>query len=454
MSVLMPKIFISYKRQDKNKVFPIVEEIKKKTGLDCWIDLEGIESGDQFQNVIIDAIDNAEIVVFMLSKNFIAPYKDEKTGKVNLKKQTFPEKEVMYALRHDKRLVPISIDGTTIFDCKWLEFNCSCLDCIDWYDRDQRVKLFHDLTLEKSESLSQDVDNKNDIFHGDKFSNKWDIIQKFLKIGCRVYSCLNNHLLLITSSLLVVSLYFFVFHIHKINNAKVFNVNGVEFKLIKVPSGSFMLGAKDDLYMDETPQTELVMKSFYIGETEVTRALWFAIMADGKTNSGNNQEQLYPMCNISYSEICLFINRLNKKLYSHIGNLRFRLPTEIEWEYAAKGGIKDDNNIYSGSNSVNEVGWYEGNSSNCIHEVSSKKPNKLGLYDMSGNVWECCSNAYFDYSDINSLFLVEEVDSIRACVRRGGSWKDADNCLRTTFRSRQLLIERKNNVGFRLVLSE
>ena len=115
----MPKIFISYKRQDKNKVFPIVEEIKKKTGLDCWIDLEGIESGDQFQNVIIDAIDNAEIVVFMLSKNFIAPYKDEKTGRVNLKKQTFPEKEVMYALRYDKRLVPISIDGTTIFDCKY-----------------------------------------------------------------------------------------------------------------------------------------------------------------------------------------------------------------------------------------------------------------------------------------------------------------------------------------------
>lgn len=137
----MIKIFISYKRQDKDIVFPVVDEIRQKTGIDCWIDLEGIESGDQFQNVIIDAIDNADIVVFMLSKNFIAPYRDEKTGKIDPKKQTFPEKEVMYALRHGKRLLPISIDGTSVFDCKWLEFNCSGLDCINWNDVVQHDKL-------------------------------------------------------------------------------------------------------------------------------------------------------------------------------------------------------------------------------------------------------------------------------------------------------------------------
>lgn len=141
----MSRIFISYKRQDKDVVFPIVEEIKQKTGVDCWIDLEGIESGDQFQNVIIDAIDNADIVVFMLSKNFIAPYKDEITGEIDLKKQTFPEKEVMYALRHDKRLVPISIDGTTIYDCKWLEFNCSGLDCVKWFQKEENEKFLLNL---------------------------------------------------------------------------------------------------------------------------------------------------------------------------------------------------------------------------------------------------------------------------------------------------------------------
>lgn len=141
----MARIFVSYKRQDKDIVYPIVEEIKQNTGIDCWIDLEGIESGDQFQNVIIDAIDNADIVVFMLSKNFIAPYRDEITGEIELKKQTFPEKEVMYALRHNKRLIPISIDGTTVYDCKWLEFNCSGLDCINWGVEEQQIKLLNNL---------------------------------------------------------------------------------------------------------------------------------------------------------------------------------------------------------------------------------------------------------------------------------------------------------------------
>lgn len=142
----MHRIFISYKRVDKEIVYPIVEEIKHKTGVNCWIDLEGIESGDQFQNVIIDAIDNSDIVIFMLSKNFIAPYRNEITGEIDLKKQTFPEKEVMYALRHKKRLIPISIDGTTVYDCKWLEFNCSGLDCINWVVKEQQSKLLNNLS--------------------------------------------------------------------------------------------------------------------------------------------------------------------------------------------------------------------------------------------------------------------------------------------------------------------
>ena len=160
----MAKIFISYKRQDKDIVFPIVEEIKQKTGVDCWIDLEGIESGDQFQNVIIDAIDNADIVIFMLSKNFIAPYKDEKTGKIDLKKQTFPEKEVMYALNEGKRIIPLSIDGTTINDCKWLKFNCSGINYIEWSNKEQRIKLFQNLSdwckiSEKQNCLTNDANN-------------------------------------------------------------------------------------------------------------------------------------------------------------------------------------------------------------------------------------------------------------------------------------------------------
>lgn len=167
---LTNKIFISYKRVDKDIVFPIVDDIYRRTGIKCWIDLEGIESGDQFQKVIINAIDNAEIVVFMLSKNFIAPYTDPKTGKVNYKKQTFPEKEVMYAIRHDKWLVPVSIDGTMPPDCKWLDFNCSGLDSIDYNNEDQRNKFFRDVSSwlgvkkqkeESSVSKLEDVHTSN-----------------------------------------------------------------------------------------------------------------------------------------------------------------------------------------------------------------------------------------------------------------------------------------------------
>ena len=169
----MARIFVSYKRQDKDIVYPIVEEIKQNTGIDCWIDMEGIESGDQFQNVIIDAIDNADIVVFMLSKNFIAPYRDEITGEIDLKKQTFPEKEVMYALRHNKRLIPISIDGTTVYDCKWLEFNCSGLDYVAWNNTIQRNKLISNILLwcdvkpSVQENIIDEIPSKkiNDRFH-------------------------------------------------------------------------------------------------------------------------------------------------------------------------------------------------------------------------------------------------------------------------------------------------
>ena len=129
----------------------------------------------------------------------------------------------------------------------------------------------------------------------------------------QLYSRINSHRFLVTIPMFVVLFLCVAYYLYKENNTKVFSVNGVEFKLIKVPSGSFMLGAKDELYIDETPQIDVSVKSFYIGETEVTKALWYAIMTDENTVKSNNKELLYPIYNISYKDRISGWHTLNVK---------------------------------------------------------------------------------------------------------------------------------------------
>lgn len=159
------KIFISYKRIDKKKVLPIVEEIKKKTGVNCWIDLEGIESGDQFERVIIRAIKECEILVFMMTRNSIAPYIDPKTGQPDYDKPSWTEKEVKYALEQKKRVIPISIDGTMVSDCDWLAFNFLGTDCIVYNNKEQKEKLFRNITkwLKKNEGAKVKSSPKDEV---------------------------------------------------------------------------------------------------------------------------------------------------------------------------------------------------------------------------------------------------------------------------------------------------
>ena len=149
------KIFISYKRIDKEKVLPIVEEINQRTGASCWIDLEGIESGDQFERVIIRAIKECEILVFMMTSNSIAPLMDPKTGQPDYSTPSWTEREVKFALDRKKRVIPLSIDGTMVSDCDWLAFNCSGIDSIDYSNKDQREKFFRNLSkwLKKKEAV-------------------------------------------------------------------------------------------------------------------------------------------------------------------------------------------------------------------------------------------------------------------------------------------------------------
>jgi formylglycine-generating enzyme required for sulfatase activity len=220
-------------------------------------------------------------------------------------------------------------------------------------------------------------------------------------------------------------------------NKNSFTVNGVSFDMVNVEGGTFKMGSDDsEAYDDEKPVHSETVSTFRIGKTEVTQALWKAVM--GSNPSYFKGDNLPVEC-VSWHDCQTFIDKLNS-----ITGENFRLPTESEWEYAARGGNKSRGYKYSGSNSLGEVAWYAGNSGNKTHSVATKSPNELGIYDMTGNVWEWTSDIWCD--DYNS----SRVGSNR--VNRGGSWDfDARYC-RVSFRNSNDPSNAHNDLGLRLAL--
>ena len=171
---------------------------------------------------------------------------------------------------------------------------------------------------------------------------------------------------------------------------KVYTANGVSFKMIAVKGGTFRMGSNDG-QAAEKPVHQVTLSDYYIGETEVTQELWSAVMGSNPSNFPGNMQR--PVEWVSWNDCQTFISKLNE-LTGEI----FRLPTEAQWEYAARGGNKSKGYTYSGSNVLDDVAWYDDNSDGMTHPVKTKAPNELGIYDMSGNVWEWCSDWYGDYS--------------------------------------------------------
>lgn len=165
-----------------------------------------------------------------------------------------------------------------------------------------------------------------------------------------------------------------------------FEVNGVKFRMIAVEGGSFMMGATpgqgEDARENEKPAHKVTVDDFLIGETEVTQELWFAVMGNNPSHLKNDQGN-FPVENVSWNDVQTFIKKLNE-----ITGQQFRLPFEAEWEYAARGGKKSTDKKYAGSDDIDEVAWYKDNAEGKTHAVASKKANELGIYDMSGNVFE------------------------------------------------------------------
>lgn len=251
-----------------------------------------------------------------------------------------------------------------------------------------------------------------------------------------------------------------------------YTVNGVSFRMVQVNGGTFMMGNPD--YQEsgipnQGPVHQVTLSTFAIGQTEVTQELWVAVMGgnpswcNGINNAsyhsnvtidfGDNLQR--PVENVSWNNCQTFISKLNQ-----MTGKNFRLPTEAEWEYAARGGNKSQGYMYAGSNTLVDVAWYSYNAYNVdinspdygTHTVATKQPNELGLYDMNGNVWEMCQDWYSGtyYSESPSTNPQGPSTGTTHVDRGGGWWAYGLPVWQRGIG--QAPSQRSNDLGFRLVM--
>ena len=213
--------------------------------------------------------------------------------------------------------------------------------------------------------------------------------------------------------------------------------------MVYVSGGTFIMGGDES--SDQTPTHSVTLSSYYICKYEVTQALWRAVMGSNPSKfKGDN----LPVEQVSWNDCQTFINRLN----SYTGR-NFRLPTEAEWEFAARGGNYSRHYKYSGSNYIGDVAWYTDNSGNRTHPVGTKQANELGLYDMSGNVWEWCSDLYGSYSSYSQSNPTGATSGFGR-VERGGNWCGLARYCCSSHRSYYAPGNSFDDLGLRLVLSQ
>ena len=242
-----------------------------------------------------------------------------------------------------------------------------------------------------------------------------------------------------------------------ISNVKTFIASGVSFQMVEVRGGCFRMGGTSEQGHEaednEIPTHNVTLNSYYIGRTEVTQELWQAVMGSNPSNFKGSSK---PVECVSWNDCKSFISKLNS-----ITGKKFRMPTEAEWEFAARGGTKSKGYKYSGSNTLDNVAWYtdlyrhihDSSYSSQTHEVGTKSSNELGIFDMSGNVYEWCSDWYGDYSN-RAQTNPTGPNSGSYRVSRGGSWNGSAKGCRLSYRNHCAPDYRYSYLGLRLCLSE
>ncbi|MEM6766668.1 MAG: formylglycine-generating enzyme family protein [Bacteroidota bacterium] len=219
------------------------------------------------------------------------------------------------------------------------------------------------------------------------------------------------------------------------------------FEMVNVEGGSFTMGGEDEVNDGGTPEMRIAdecphlvnVSDFSIGKYEVTQADWYEVMGTNLSDMDGCDD--CPVEQVSWNDIQEFINKANKKF-----NQTYRLPSEAEWEFAAKGGTKSKDFLYAGSNNAEEVSWFIKNSGNSVHPVGILLPNELGIYDMSGNIWEWCSDEKRPYpcDQIGRIF--------NSKVLRGGSFSHRVSSVRLNDRNARDPSMRLPTLGFRLAI--
>jgi len=230
-----------------------------------------------------------------------------------------------------------------------------------------------------------------------------------------------------------------------------YRVNKVNFKMVRVEKGDYWMGAQHvdtaEFNYDRFSQTDelpvhhvKIKEDFYIGQTEVTQKLWKAVMG---SNPSKKRGAKRPVERVSYNDIQEFLHILDS-----LTGMQFRLPTEEEWEYAARGGKHSRGYVYSGSNEPERVAWFNGNTGK-LKKVKKRSPNELGIYDMSGNVWEWTDTKYRYYDKERNVRLGKEGQMY---VIRGGAWQLPKASSRIAWRGKRLPDLKNSFGGFRLCL--
>lgn len=460
-------VFISYSRKDyvdeHNVVIPgnevsKIKEALAKAGITFWFDEEGIYIGDKFPEKIIEGIENSRLFLFISSKNAC--------------ESPWTSKEIACADEFGKFILPVRIDKTPYN--KRIMFRIADLNFIDYENDPEKgrqevvrsIKIhLKEIKAKEEENLADEKRRKEELeLQRKRQEEEKKRQEKIAKIEMKIAALESQKtehqkVVLLKEQELKIAQVDLKDCENKIEkqqkklqelrvpqiseqkrieeerkaaekkrleeaNAKerIISVEGVKFKMIRVEGNS--------------------MGSFYIGETQVTQRQWQEIM-------GNNPSHFngldHPVECVSWNNICgkdgtgtdpnCFLYKLNQKTGKN-----FRLPKEAEWEYAAMGGNKSKNYIYAGSDDIDKVAWYDGNSKNSTHSVKQLSPNELGIYDMSGNVWEWCEDQY--------------KPSGSSRVLRGGCWANFTWDCDVSYRHHNAPDYTAPGIGFRLVLPE